>query len=244
MLINSHLTGFNIIPSTLGPAIKAKLTAHWRMEETGTTAARVDAHTNGLNLTANSSPSYGSGKIGTNAVEFDNSVRSDFLSRADETLLRTGDIDYTLCCWMYLNTLPSSAGQNYHPLAKWQGSTNEWNMAILSSGNTIKLDYGSGSVSASNFGAWTTGTWNFVVWWHDSVNNQLGIQINNGTANTSSHSTGNTAGTSAFYVGALHSGVPRMRGRVDSLSIFKGSVLSAAERTYLYNSGNGRDYPF
>jgi hypothetical protein len=50
-------------------------------------------------------------------------------------------------------------------------------------------------------------------------------------------------GSAAFGLGRNEDSLAWLDGRLDSVSIWK-RMLTAAERTQLYNSGNGLDYPF
>lgn len=91
----------------------------------------------------------------------------------------------------------------------------------------------------------TTGTWYFIVGWHDPNANTLNIQVNNGTPTTRSHSygiyDGSLSSTRQIKIGALVGYYQYMDGLMDEVSVWK-RVLTADERTWLYNNGNGRTY--
>jgi hypothetical protein len=97
-------------------------------------------------------------------------------------------------------------------------------------------------VQASTFGTPSTGTWYFLVAHHDSVNNQIGISVNNGTTDTTATTGGVRDGTAPFRVGAFGNATSPFDGRIDAVMIWK-RLLTAAEKAYLYDSGNGRS-PF
>jgi hypothetical protein len=67
--------------------------------------------------------------------------------------------------------------------------------------------------------------------------------VNNNSAASVSHSTGVFNGTAPFHLGRNEEGLSWLNGRLDGVSIWK-RILAAAERTQLYNSGSGLDYPF
>lgn len=93
----------------------------------------------------------------------------------------------------------------------------------------------------------TSGVWYHIVFWHDPVADQIGMSINNGTPITSAWSLGITTpitdSTNRLWVGAYALSTPAYftDGIIDELSIWN-SVLTADEREWLYNSGDGRTY--
>jgi hypothetical protein len=99
------------------------------------------------------------------------------------------------------------------------------------------------AVVANNFGVVPQNAWHFVVYWHDSVNNQIGIAVNAGTADTGSHSGGVNDGNAPFQIGASVADNLYWDGFIDEVGFWK-RVLTGAERTELYNAGSGRDYAY
>ena len=92
------------------------------------------------------------------------------------------------------------------------------------------------------FGALSDSTWYFVVAWHDSVNNEVGLQINNTTPDTASYSLGVRAGTNACFIGAQSpSATNPESGRGDQYCFWK-TILTADQKTSLYNGGSGLAY--
>ena len=85
-------------------------------------------------------------------------------------------------------------------------------------------------------------TWYFIVIWHDSVNDTINIQVNNGAVDTLAHTTGVFSGTAPFRIGQ-HSDTSYMDGRVDAVGWWKG-VLTQLERTQAYNDALGFQTPF
>jgi len=103
---------------------------------------------------------------------------------------------------------------------------------------------GQNSVIASTHGTVTTGVWSFVVCSHDTAADMLRISVNAGAENTTSHSAGMAQSTSQFRLGNWQNTVDwAMNGAMQRVGFWK-RVLTADERTYLYNGGRGRDYPF
>lgn len=97
------------------------------------------------------------------------------------------------------------------------------------------------SIDANTFGAVSTNTWYFVYCCHDSVANVLKISVNNGTVDTIPYTLGVKDSTAGFRIGGGENGLPYADCTVDEIGMWKRD-LTAAELTYLYNSGVGRTY--
>ena len=219
-------------------ALLTSLIAHWRLEESSDT--RFDAHS--INhLTDNNSVGTAVGKFGS-AAAF-TALNQESLAIADNAALSMGDLDFTLGGWVYINV---SGGSSFTGIAgKWQVSGNlEYLLYFdasvfrfyVSANGSVPVNVASGTPISG-------ATWYFVVAWHDSVANTINLQVNNGTVASLAHSSGVFNGTASFYLGRNEEGATYLDGRLDSFSIWK-RVLTAPERTQLYNSGNGLDYPF
>jgi RHS repeat-associated protein len=79
------------------------------------------------------------------------------------------------------------------------------------------------------------------VAWHDSVNNTLNIQVNNGTVSSVSYTSGAMDTTYPLSIGAHSNGSYGFDGRIDEVVLYK-RVLNSAQRSWLYNNGAGRTY--
>jgi hypothetical protein len=160
-----------------------------------------------------------------------------------------GDIDFTLTAWVNLESKPANemdivskfetVGNLREYRIEWQNSNDRF-LFIVSNDGTASV-----TATASTFGAPSLATWCFIVAKHDSVNNIIGISVNNGAFNTTAHTTGVNDSTSPFHLGALGRATPTFYfdGLIDEVGVWK-KVLSAGEITSLYNSGNGLAYRF
>ena len=217
-------------------SVITSLVAYWSLDEASGDA--IDAH--GANdMTDTGTVGAASGKVsGARDFERDN---GEYFVIADNADLSTGDIDFSIAVWVNIE----STGIGSTIFAKWIGSGREWVLELDESvGNKFSLVVYSGasfgSVTATTFGSVSTGTWYFVTAWHDSVNNQLGIAVNAGSADTAAWSNGVQDGTSDIYI-AGDITTTRWDGLIDELGFWK-KVLTSGERTWLYNSGAGRSY--
>lgn len=227
-----------------GNGLLNALIAYWPGNEASGNA--LDLHTNGLTLTGNS-PSIpaASGIVYATARNYGASTFYHY--RNDETLVSCGDVDFTLAAWIYLNSLANtsmgkdsggSGGREYmlgynHAVTRyqWRVSDNGVSWAI---------------VNADNYGAPASGAWHLLVGWHDAANNQIGISIDGGTPNTVAHTTGCFDGATPFRIGYVGT-LGYSYGRIGPVAFWKsaagnGGALTAAQRTALFNSGNGLAY--
>ncbi len=207
------------------------------MNETSGTRADIS----GSNTLSNTgSVGSATGKI-SNAALFSG---SNHLSISDNTALSSGDVDFTLSGWVYMGdksvsrTIASkylSSTSQIEYLFWYNQSVDRFQFYVSPSGTGT----GTATINADALGSPSINTWYYVVAWHDSVSNTINIQVNNGTVNSSAHSTGVFDGTASFSIGAANNGASAlMNGRIDAVGVWK-RVLSAGERTSLYNSGNG-----
>jgi|SRR5688572_30675063 len=215
-------------------ALLNNLVAHWRLDEAS--GVRADAH--GSNSLGDiNTVGQAAGKIG-NAASFV-AANEESLSIADNAALSMGDIDFTIAGWVRFDTL-AGAGL----VGKW--ATDSYEYLIYFDGTNLRFhvsDDGTSNVSVVNSASISANTWYFFVAWHDAVANTLNISVNDNAAASAAHSTGVYDGAASLYFGRNEEGLTYLNGRLDAISIWK-RLLTASERTQLYNSGNGLDYPF
>lgn len=227
------------------------LVSMWELEEAS--GARADAH--GTNtLTDNNTVTQATGKVGS-AAQF-TSANSEYLSITDNASISTGDIDWWVAAWVY----PDSLTGDPTIASRWNASTGnrEYWLGYLSTSGRYALQVspdgtssGNTTVSANNRGAASTGAWDFVMAWHDSVNNTINIRVNHGTPDPAAHSTGVFDSAATFRLGALISGAGSLtefwNGRMDQAAFGKSPALGIAAladeiSSVLYGGGNGVTY--
>jgi hypothetical protein len=225
-------------------AVITSLESYWELEEASGDA--LDAHGSNT-LTDTNTVASAVGKVG-NCRDFE-SANSEYFTITDNASVSVGNIDFTFCAWVNAETLasypcilskvePSAASVEYNLF---------YNIDVSRFRFYVSSDGGTGGtltfVDANNFGAASTGVWYFIVAKHDSVNNQISIKVNEGTADTAAHTTGVFDGGNAFKIGSSLPGIPLgyWDGLIDQVGFWK-KVTTDAEDTWLYNSGNGRSY--
>ena len=211
-----------------------QLVAHWRLDEAS--GVRADVH-GGNDLADFNTVGQAAGKLG-NAASFV-AANEESLGAADNAALSMGDIDFTIAGWVRFDALDSSG-----LLGKWTTGSLEY--VVYFDGTNLSFhvsDDGVNNDSVVNSAAISANTWYLFVAWHDAESNTINLSVNNNAAASAAHSTGVYDGDAALYFGRDEEGLTYLNGRLDSISIWK-RVLTVSERTQLYNSGNGLDYPF
>lgn len=218
------------------------LQVYWSLDETsGNRAAAFQAAS--LTLTDNNTVGNAAGKIG-NAASF-TAASDETLSVSDNAAVSIGDIDWTITFWFFLSGLPAgdwalvskwdaSGSPNSEYLISREPSSTNIFFAVTSDGDAFST-YKDVQSSATT----TTSTWYFVVCQHDAAADQISVSVNNGTFATGTHVGGIYDGAHSFELAGIDSTINNLNGRLDMVGIWKRK-LTAAEITYLYNSGNGR----
>jgi len=217
------------------------LAAWWQLNETSGT--RYDSRSSS-DLADNATVLYSAGKQG-NAAQFV-SAQSEYLSIADNTYLSTGDIDFTVGAWVYLDTKTAdmvilskfeNVGNHREYRLFYNNGTDRFSFSVSSNGTAVL------TLADNVLGSPVVDTWYFITASHDSVSDTIAIQINAGAATTTGHSTGVNDDASPFHIGATGRAAAGeyFDGRIDEAFLYK-RILTSAERTWLYNAGAGRSY--
>jgi hypothetical protein len=228
--------GIGISPA-MSAGLRTSLVAYWKLDEaSGNRADSAGANT----LTDTNTVLAATGKVG-NGADFELDT-SEALTITDNAALSTGDIAFAVALWMKAETLSGSmnllakyagAGQAEYALQTFDGSL-FWSVSID----------GTNFVTVSSSVTLSTGVWYYVVGWHDPTANTINVQVNNGAVDSVAHATGIRDGTGTFALGRLGSAASGYYdGMLDEVGVWK-KLLSAAERTALYNNGLGLTYPF
>ncbi len=220
-----------------GNGLLTNLVAYWGLDEAAGANNALDKHSNGLTLTHANSPGSTAGLVYAGARTL--SGANQYFNRASETLLQVGDIDATWAAWVYV----TNVGALRPIIAKDDTSTREYSV-LIETDRRIRLLIFSGAGSAgrvdfNSVGTVTLNAWSFVVAWHDSVNNLIGISVDNGTPTTAARTTGIYAGAAPFRIGSLASNM--YIGTIGPVAMWK-RVLSSTDITALYAAGAGLAY--
>lgn len=222
-------------------SLTTSLIAYWKLDEASGNA--LDA-VGSNNLTETNGPiAPGTGIINGDRTFV--SALSQYFTIADNTDLSTGDIDFTVQAWVKAATFPSFPGI----MGKWNGGASQKEYVLYYDSGVNKFGlFVSSDGSADSAGVFwsstaSTATWYHILAWHDSVNNLLGIAVNDGTPVTTSYSSGVHDGTAAFNLAFPDLSGAKWDGQIDECAFWK-RMLTSGERTSLYNGGAGFAYPF
>lgn len=225
-----------------GKTLDNGLAAYWKLNEVfGSRADSLGV----VNLTSNNGVPQAIGKVST-AADFTTSS-AQFLS-SNSSVMQVGNSSFTFAGWFYLDSSTTTqmifgkdggaAGQREYRL-RYNGATWHADFAVFRPGD-VQV-----TVTDNVIGSLSGSYWNFVVVWYDATAGTLNISINNNSP--ASVSVGGplqtTTNGSLFTVGSRQfpGSQSYLDGRVDELGFWK-RVLTAQERSDLYNSNAGNTY--
>ena len=229
-----------------GNSLENGLVSYWNFNETS--GNRMDAiGTNHLTPVNGVSYDIGTGTSATrgNAVKLvsvsiaEDRVDQQYLQIDDNPSVSTGNIDFTFAGWVKLGRTDKymtilSKGDTSTTNEYWLGYNNGKFEFSVHNGASWRSVYATGSPPA--------GYWYFVVAWHDSVNDLMGIQIDNGQPNTISYSSGVQDSSSRFIIGTWADQPDwEWDGLIDETGFWK-RVLTTQEKNDLWNAGWSNTY--
>lgn len=210
-----------------GNPLHQSLVAYWKLDETSGT--RFDSTGRGNHLTDNNTVTSTAGKVGQAA--FFTRANNEWLGHASNTDLLLGDVDFTIAGWFRPTNVILDAGI----VSKWDSTIGvEWLIEVFNGDLYFLISNGTTVHSVQRPIA--INTWYFFVASHDAAADQIALSVNQGTAATTSHSSGAQSTSQQFHVGQYASRFHN--GEVDELGVWKRK-LTAAEQTQLFNSGSG-----
>ena len=219
-------------------ALTDSLKAHYKLDETS--GSRADSH-GSATLTDFNTTGYNTGVLGNDADP--SAASNEYLNRLAETAFNIGaNDDWTVAGWFKADNINNS----WAPLFVLSNTGATVSMSLWRTSSPIFRFYYSDPSNASanvSSASLASGTWYFVVMWHDAAAETINLQINNGTPTTTSGLTNNTTTSTdgEVWIGwdGAYGSKPDMEA--DSVSIWN-RTLTTQEKTDLYNGGAGLDY--
>ena len=133
-------------------------------------------------------------------------------------------------------------------ISKWRSGTGNQSYMLRYDQSSDRFvfevsDTGSNTITATanNFGSPSTGTWYFLEGYHDATNDVIGVVVNRGTANTTSHTAGIYDSTASYSAGGRQGTFDELDGRLSGMT-FYSAIPSDSIRNSLYNAGQGITY--
>ena len=148
----------------------------WHVKE-ATGATNVDSTVNANNGTPTNGPASTTGKI-DGALSFDGV--NDYVTAGDTASLSTGDIDFTITAWFYMNSKAVSGNRNVI-VSKWDnsgGAQQEYLLNYDNGSDRLAFEVKGTTANAINTGSPLIGTWYFVAGRHDAASDAISIFIN------------------------------------------------------------------
>ena len=127
------------------------------------------------------------------------------------------------------------------PVSKYGGTANEYIIQNSTNNNVRVNTYGTPDTSLIHTATLLPGYWYFIHVFFDITNSLIGIQVNNGVAQTAAVTSIN-ASNSEFRIGQYNN-ARYMNGKLWQVCKWN-RLLTALELSNLYNGGNGILYPF
>lgn len=212
--------------------LTVNLVSCWDMDETS--GDRADSWGSNT-LTDVNTVGYTTGLV-NNAADFV-SANSEYLTVNDTSDLSLGDNSYSV----YMLGQIDNKTADHMMVTKWPDNYSPWQeyrLAYSQGSDRWYWHLGSGAVVfANNEGAVSADTWYSLVSWFDADNNQIGISVDGGTADTASETATPYDGNESVRVGSAYASSAYLDGAVDTLAIWKSRVLNSAERSWLVGVG-------
>jgi len=216
----------------------------WDMEEETATTTIADRTQYGHTLAQESTTvAQGSGKIGFGQdYERSSGGGHGHLLTSGNTELATEDIEYFLAAWVKVESFPSDRMS----IMVRRGAERSDYCLLNDSAKKFALEAAKstgGSTTVTDPTVRATGTWYFVVAWHDRAANKILIQVDGGAVTEASLGGATVkASTSSpkFGIGTQWT-ENSWDGVLDSVTMMR-RMPTEHERRALYNNGAGRNY--
>lgn len=168
-------------------------------EASGTRADRLGTS----DLTDNNTVGSGTGVWGEVCADFEAS-NTELLSAASSAVFDRGDTDWFLNVWVKLESKTAAfmvckdkgSGARQWRL-DYDSASDRFRWFVFDSSNNV-----AGTVTANTIGSPSVGTWYNITVWHSATDNEVGIRVNGGTAETSATTAAASTGVTGFRVGS------------------------------------------
>ncbi|MFA6959958.1 MAG: LamG-like jellyroll fold domain-containing protein [Opitutaceae bacterium] len=236
-----HRRGLLAKRQPLGHGLLDRLVEWWPLTEQS--GVRLGVH-GGINL-ADINTVTGADGVGSLASQF-TAANTEQLSIASLAALQMGDVDFTIVAWAY----PTSSSGTKVIVSKDNNTagTRDYELAPFNTDLEFNVFRATDTArQAILAGVMTANAWQMCAGWHNAAADTVNVERNaSGTiASTATGGALQAASASEFQIGARQfvSSRAAWDGRIQRVGIWR-RVLTADERTWLYNGGRGRDYPF
>lgn len=220
--------------------INDSLISYWKLDEVSGNA--LDAHSSYDLVEVSGNIDSTAGKVNS-ARDFE-AGDTEYLAHLNNVDLTTGDIDFSIVCWIKAESLASFPVIANKGWASSLGIHSEWVLYqdTTASKLTFAVHASGSAVAQSSSNAISTGTWYFVAAGHSTTNDELWISVDAGTPSVTAYSGGVNSGAANIEIGTSSNQSLYWDGLIDEFGFWKRDIRS--DLTKLHNSGNGLAYPF
>jgi hypothetical protein len=162
-------------------------------------------------------------------------ANSEYLSSLSADFNKLHD-DFSYGGWVYFDTISAACGI----IGKWRAGLTNHVLIFNQTSGKIEWYYTGAGLHLISTVAISTGTWYHVSIYHDGVNDEVGISVNNETFVTAAFSNGMAALYPPLDFGT-YSLANYLNGRLDS-PFFYDKAISQTENATMYNAGAGQNY--
>lgn len=213
-------------------ALTTNLVSWWSLDQESDGTApvtRLDSH--GSNdLTDNGTTASAAGKVG-NAGSFIIANTEYFSAGTSPDLKPATGSSWSLSAWANPGASITKALAGSYDGSGW---------AIDTSGGIRFFVIDSVGAKSATAPALANGVWSHVYAYYDDSVKEIGLSVNNAVATTTSVGVLVPSAIGTFLGDRSAGNIP-WNGLIDEAAIFQG-LLTAEERTFLYNGGAGRSY--
>jgi hypothetical protein len=228
-------------PPVAGGALglQTNLTAFWSLENTSWT----DDTGNGTTLTGTGSPTTTTGKVGNGASLV---ASTSYLQCTSNTNILNGGSSFSVQVWANATTPPGE--WLFFNKSNDAFANREWGLGTRFTGSFSSFSFRCDNTSSTAFRAEdsvaaTTGSFVHLVGTFNSSTGAMILYKNGSQVGTATLTGTMTSSASApLSFNAHNTAIGTQNFVVDQAGFWKGRVLSAADVTALYNSGNGLSY--
>ena len=168
-----------------------------------------------------------------------------YVSRASDALTTIGNNTHTWCAWCKVGSInqtqiilaKDNATLSTREYSLYLTSINHFRYFMANGGATIVADANNTNVTAA------AGNWYMVCGWFDAAAGIIYCDVNAANVFSANKTANPVSNNVAFVVGNDDRHTYGFTGPIQRVGIWN-RVLTADERSYLYNGGRGRNYPF
>lgn len=192
------------------------LIAYYPFDDSSTSSTAVDATPAGNDGTINGAVYNGSGKIGSDSLSFDGT--DDFVGLPNLEL--SSSSDFTICCWVQHNQLPSTQGDSQF-CSRFDGTDDILQLKSDDANDNYVIDLGhAGGTSLATNGGSVTTNYQHIAGLFESSGPTVRLYVDGVEVATNTGSVSDFATNNGPHIGARSDGTQYHAGTIDDVRIY------------------------